>query len=423
MLNVALTGNVASGKSTVAAQWANSGVPLTSADELSRQVVLPGTPGLQAVRNAFTDEVLAPDGTLDRASLRAVILADEDARRKLEEILHPLIWEQRARWLKARRVDGEGLVVSEIPLLFETGREGDFDVIVFVDARESERIQRLIQTRGLNAEEASRLIEVQMDASPKQSKADYVLSNNGTLEDLSSLAGDLLQELRLRAGMGILRMDLHLHTVGSFDCLSDPDAVLDTALARGLGRIAITDHNELDVALRMADSYPDLVIPGEEVKTAESIDVIGLYLSEVIPEGTPAMETIERIREQGGIPYLPHPYRAGTKGAGGRFADTLAPLCDVVEIFNARLHQPRQNELAEQLADRHGSLRGGGSDAHTLGESGSVSVEVLPHPNQASALRFALASGHVTGTTSRRVVHIASTWAKLRKKLPEVPNR
>ena len=126
MLNVALTGNVASGKSTVAAYWANSGVPLTSADELSRQVVLPGTPGLQAVSNTFTDEVLAPDGTLDRASLRAVILADEDARRKLEEILHPLIWEQRARWLKAKRVDGEGLVVSEIPLLFETGREGDF---------------------------------------------------------------------------------------------------------------------------------------------------------------------------------------------------------------------------------------------------------------------------------------------------------
>jgi dephospho-CoA kinase len=418
LLNVALTGNVASGKSTVAAQWAKSGVPITSADELSRLVVLPGTPGIQAVRNTFGDEILAADGTLDRARLRTVILSDEDARRKLEGILHPLIWERRDQWLEARHVEGEGLVVSEIPLLFETGREGDFDVIVLVDAFESERIQRLIQTRGLNVEEARQLIGVQIEASVKQSKADYVLSNNGTLEDLNSAAGELLKELQSRADMGTLCMDLHLHTAGSFDCLSDPDAVLDTALARGLGRIAITDHNELDVALRMADAYPDLVIPGEEIKTAESIDVIGLYLSELIPKGTPAMETIERIREQGGVPYLPHPYAAGKKGAGGQFAEMLAPLCDVVEIFNARLHQPKQNRLAGELADRHGSLRGGGSDAHTLRELGSVSVEVQPHLNQASSLRLALAKGRVTGTASSHMVHIASTWAKLRKKLP-----
>ena len=96
----------------------------------------------------------------------------------------------------------------------------------------------------------------------------------------------------------------------------------------------------------------------------------------------------------------------------------LAPLCDVVEIFNARLHQPKQNRLAEELADRHGSLRGGGSDAHTLRELGSVLVEVQPHPNQASSLRLALAKGRITGTASSHMVHIASTWAKLRKKLP-----
>ena len=237
-------------------------------------------------------------------------------------------------------------------------------------------------------EEAKRLIGVQIKASVKRPRADYVLSNNGSLEDLNSSADELLKELQSRANMGTLCMDLHLHTAGSFDCLSDPDAVLDTALEHGLGRIAITDHNELDVALQMADAYPDLIIPGEEIKTEESIDVIGLYLSELIPKGTPAIETIERIREQGGIPYLPHPYAAGKKGAGGRFAEKLAPLCDVVEIFNARLHQPKQNRLAGELAERHGSLCGGGSDAHTLGELGSVSVEVQPHPNQASALQL-----------------------------------
>ena len=418
MLNVALTGNVASGKSTVAAQWAQSGIPIISADELSRLVVLPGTPGIQAVRNVFGDKILTADGTLDRAGLRAIILSDEEARRKLEGILHPLIWERRYEWVEARRVEGEHLVISEIPLLFETGREDDFDVIVFVDAHESERTQRLIQTRGLNMEEAKRLIGVQIKASVKRPRADYVLSNNGTLEDLNSSADELLKELQSRANMGTLCMDLHLHTAGSFDCLSDPDAVLDTALEHGLGRIAITDHNELDVALQMADAYPDLVIPGEEIKTEESIDVIGLYLSELIPKGTPAIETIERIREQGGIPYLPHPYAAGKKGAGGRFAEKLAPLCDVVEIFNARLHQPKQNRLAGELAERHGSLCGAGSDAHTLGELGSVSVEVQPHPNQASALRLALANGRITGSVSSHLVHIASTWAKFRKKFP-----
>ena len=141
-------------------------------------------------------------------------------------------------------------------------------------------------------------------------------------------------------------------------------------------------------------------------------------MSELIPKGTPAVETIERIREQGGIPYLPHPYAAGRKGAGGRFAEMLAPLCDVVEVFNARLHQPKQNQLAEKLAGRHASLRGGGSDAHTLREVGSVSVAVQPHPNQASALLVALATGKVRGAVSPHTVHIASTWAKLRKKLP-----
>ena len=112
MLNVALTGNVASGKSTVAAQWAQSGIPIISADELSRLVVLPGTPGIQAVQNVFGDKILTADGTLDRAGLRAIILSDEEARRKLEGILHPLIWERRYEWVEARRVEGEHLVIS-----------------------------------------------------------------------------------------------------------------------------------------------------------------------------------------------------------------------------------------------------------------------------------------------------------------------
>ena len=215
-----------------------------------------------------------------------------------------------------------------------------------------------------------------------------------------------------------MKLDLHLHTRGSWDCLSDPEAVLARALSLGYGRIAITDHNRLGVAAAMAEKHPDHIIAGEEVKTAEGIDVIGLYLSEEIPKGTPARETIERIRAQGGIPYLPHPY-AGGKGGGGRLADELAPLCDIVEGFNARLHSQTMNERALDLARRHGKRVGAGSDAHTVGELGNAFVEVAEHTNRPEALLAALGgTARHGGTEASRLVHLASTWAKVRKKLP-----
>lgn len=420
MKSVALTGNVAAGKSAVAAAWAARGVPVVSADDLARQAAAPGTPGLADIRAVFGDGVLAPDGTLDRGALRRRVFGDDDARRKLEEILHPRIWALRSAWLEARRHAGDTLVVSEIPLLFETGREGDFDVVVLVDAPDEVRLRRLVEQRGLSEEEARRVMAAQMDPGEKRRRAHHVLSNDGTLDALSARAADLLELLRAGVEGSTIALDLHLHTAGSWDCLSDPHAVLERALARGLGRIAITDHNRLGVALRMAQEYPDLVIPGEEVKTGEGIDVIGLYLSEEIPKGTPARETVERIRAQGGIPYLPHPYASG-KGGGGKYAEELAPLVDVVEVFNARLHPGRLNAPAGDLATRHGRLPGVGSDAHTLGELGGARIHVPAHANQPAALLQALASGRVEGKTAPNLVHLASTWAKVRKRLPGAP--
>jgi dephospho-CoA kinase len=416
MLSVALTGNVASGKSTVAEQWAAVGVPVISADDLSRRAVEPGTPGLHAVVQAFGEQLLKADGTLDRGALGDLVFSDEDARARLESILHPIIWRLRDLWLEERRAEGATLVVSEIPLLFEVDRQGDFDAVVLVDAPDEQRLRRLVESRGIGSDDARRIMAAQMDPAAKRAKADFVIGNDGTPDELRAAAADVLRQLREGRGEdATLRVDLHLHTEGSWDCLSDPEAVLERALLRGLGRIAITDHNQLDVALRMAEAHPDQIIPGEEVKTAEGIDVIGLYLSERIPKGTPAGETIERIREQGGVPYLPHPF-AGGKGGGGRLADTLAPLCDVVEVFNARLHKPRQNELAEELAGRHGRLRGAGSDAHTLGELGRAYIVVPPHPNRPEALLAALEGGRTVGTASSHFVHLASTWAKVRGK-------
>jgi dephospho-CoA kinase len=446
-LNVGLTGNVASGKSSVSDVWRSRGVPVLSADELAREAVRPGSEGLRRVVETFGNRILASDGSLDRAALRGIVFRDEEARRKLEAIIHPEVWRLREAWLAEQRASVVPIAVSEIPLLFETGREEAFDRVVFVDAPESLRLERMVRDRGLAPDEARRIAAAQMDPAEKRRRSDYVIDNGGDLEQLRGEALRVLELLRRdaagtgeadqtfvedadpRVGPGDaasgagpgsprrMRIDLHLHSWASWDCLSDPEEILERALQRGLDRIAITDHNRLDLALEMAARHPDRVIPGEEVKTAEGIDVIGLYLKEEIPRGTPAREVIRRTREQGGIPYLPHPY-AGGKGGGGRFAEELAPLVDVVEAFNARIHSAGPNQRAAELARRHGKLSGAGSDAHTVGEVGGAFVELPSHRNEPGALLEALRDARVAGKSSSHLVHLASTWAKLRKRLP-----
>ena len=214
-----------------------------------------------------------------------------------------------------------------------------------------------------------------------------------------------------------MRIDLHLHTAGSHDCLVRPEAALERARARGVHRIAITDHDRLGVARRLAQRHPGEVIPGEEVKTAEGVDVIGLYLREEIPGGTPAEETCWRIRTQGGLVYLPHPYARG-KGGGGALIPRILPWVDVVEVRNGRLRPRSLNARAEALARAEGLPAGAGSDAHTRGEGGGCWVEVPEHPNEPEALRTALAGAVVGGRTAPPWVVVASTWAKVRQRLP-----
>lgn len=212
-----------------------------------------------------------------------------------------------------------------------------------------------------------------------------------------------------------LRIDLHLHTKGSWDSLSDPQRILEHARGRGVERIAITDHNVLSVAKAMYEAYPDRVIPGEEVKTAEGVDVIGLYLSEEIPKGTPAEETCRRIHDQGGIVYLPHPYARG-KGGSGKLAETLVPHLDVVEVFNARLLSAERNGRAAELARRHGILEGAGSDAHTVGEVGNAYVQLPLHDNRPGEFLRAMAESSTHGRPASPLVFAKSNLAKIRKR-------
>jgi predicted metal-dependent phosphoesterase TrpH len=211
-----------------------------------------------------------------------------------------------------------------------------------------------------------------------------------------------------------MRIDMHVHTRGSFDCLSDPDAVIRRARDSGLDRICITDHDEIDVALGLRSAYPDFVIAGEEVKTAERVDIIGLFLHERIPGGTPARRTCEMIREQRGIVYVPHPF-AGGKGGGGRILAEIADLVDAVEGFNARIHSPALNERAVEWARARDLPVGAGSDAHTLQEIGRGWAEFSGTADTPVELLAGLRGGRIGGTPSSRLVHAASTWAKVRK--------
>jgi predicted metal-dependent phosphoesterase TrpH len=364
---------------------------------------------------------------LDREALASIVFQDEEARRRLEAIVHPRIRILRDRWIREPIARRHGICVSEIPLLFEVEMENEFDATVVVEASEEVRLARLNESRGLGVERARAIMGAQMDPELKRERASYVLVNDGDLEALEDRALEVLADVRKdvvarsEAREGRLRIDMHMHTRASFDCLSDPRRVIAAAAARGVQRVAITDHNRLTVALEMVDAFPDSVIAGEEIKTKEGIDVIGLYLEEEIPKGTPAREVCRRVKDQGGLVYLPHPYARG-KGGSGRFAEELAPLVDIVEVFNARLHPGRLNRPGEELAERWSKPRGAGSDAHMLREVAGAWVEVDHHPNEPEALLAALEQGEVRGVTTPWMVHLASTWAKVRKRVPGAPN-
>lgn len=197
---VGLTGNIASGKSEVARLWAAAGVPVLDSDALAREAVRPGSDGLAAVVEAFGPEVLAPDGSLDRARMRQRVFRDPRARARLEGILHPRIAALRDRWLAERRAAGDPLVVVEIPLLFEVGLEDTVDLVVLVDAPPEIRLERLVRARGLEPEEARRLMASQLDPAAKRARAHHVLDNSGTLAELHRAAEELLARLDLPSG-------------------------------------------------------------------------------------------------------------------------------------------------------------------------------------------------------------------------------
>jgi predicted metal-dependent phosphoesterase TrpH len=188
-------------------------------------------------------------------------------------------------------------------------------------------------------------------------------------------------ELRQRISeRPLIEVDLHMHTDHSTDCATPVDVLLQTARDRGLGAIAITDHNEVSGALearRIAAEMDDIkVIVAEEVKTAEQGEVIGLFLEEKIPKGMTMAETIAAIRDQGGLVYVPHPFDRFHSVPDYEHLLDIVEEIDILEVFNPRVAVTAFNEEAERFARKYRIVPGAGSDSHVAQGLGSVRVRI-----------------------------------------------
>ncbi|MCH1868333.1 dephospho-CoA kinase [Nocardioides sp. CFH 31398] len=192
-MRVGLTGGVASGKSTVAAVLVDLGAVLVDADVLAREVVAPGTDGLAAVVDAFGTEVLTAEGELDRPAVGRLVFGDPERRRALEAIVHPRV-RARAAELEAAAPAG-ALVVHDIPLLVETGQAADFDAVVVVDAPPDVQRRRMVERRGMSAEDADARIAAQADRATRLAAATHVVENTGDLDALRTRVEEVHAEL------------------------------------------------------------------------------------------------------------------------------------------------------------------------------------------------------------------------------------
>jgi len=203
MLRVGLTGGIGSGKSEVSGRLAALGAVVIDADQAARAVVEPGTPGLDGVVETFGPGVLRADGTLDRAKLGEIVFGDDEARGRLNEIVHPLVheWMLATERVIVRASGDDVVVVHDIPLLAEGGEEraAEFDVIIVVDMPPDLQVVRLAETRGMTAEQARARMAAQASRSERLAIADIVIDNSGTLAALDQRVAEVWQVLRAQA--------------------------------------------------------------------------------------------------------------------------------------------------------------------------------------------------------------------------------
>ncbi len=196
MLKVGLTGGIASGKSTVSEAFARLGAKVLDADEVAREVVLPGKPAWTKLRHTFGSEFFHPDGRLNRSKLRRLVFADPEQRSRLNAIVHPEVMREiDFRFEQLTSSAEHAVVLVDIPLLIEVGVVHRFDKVVVVYANESVQVMRLMQRDGLSREEARQALSVQIDLREKAKKADFVIDNSGTPGETQAQVEKVWQEL------------------------------------------------------------------------------------------------------------------------------------------------------------------------------------------------------------------------------------
>jgi dephospho-CoA kinase len=179
---IALTGGIATGKSYVRARFEALGVPTIDADVLAHEAVAPGTPGLAAVVSRFGREVLDADGSLDRQTLAKIVFADPEARKALEAIVHPEVRRATERWFASLDPVRHPFAIADIPLLYEVGRNRDFDTVIVAACTPETQLRRVME-RGLSEAEARQRMAAQLPIAEKARRADYVIRTDGTFEE------------------------------------------------------------------------------------------------------------------------------------------------------------------------------------------------------------------------------------------------
>ena len=196
MLQAALTGGIATGKSYCLARFASLGVPTIDADRLARLAVAPGSPGLAAVVERFGPSLLRTDGTLDRPALASIIFSDRTARAELESIVHPDVYRRIREWF-ARLPPATRVAIADIPLLFETGHEHEFDRVVVCACTTGEQLRRLMARDGLTDGQARARLAAQWPIDEKVRRAHFVIRTDGTFAETDAQVRAVADALRL----------------------------------------------------------------------------------------------------------------------------------------------------------------------------------------------------------------------------------
>ena len=213
----------------------------------------------------------------------------------------------------------------------------------------------------------------------------------------------------------MLKADLHIHTEYSMDCNTPLDKIIRRCEELEINCIAIADHGTAEGALKMQKIVPFQVIVAEEIMTTQG-EIMGMFLKETIPGGLSPPETVRRIREQGGLVNIPHPFET-IRGSAlkDRSIAEIAANIDVMEVLNSRSPFPANSNKASAFAGEHGIVPGAGSDAHTLFEIGNAYV-IMPEFNGPQEFLKALSQGKIYGRRSGLKVHLFSTLAKAKNR-------